>query len=204
MAKQNNQVATASSEAMAVAQSSNSLEAKLETLKSYISSGLLPASVDTPEKALVISQYGKELGLDPMTAFGGIYVVQGRPSLSSQLMTALAMKGGVRFRIIKDGAKVLNAEGKAIDIETTIEIIRDGITNQVTFTWSDATQAGLNNSNVWNKYPKIMMYWRCVSIALRRFAPDLLAGMYSVEEAAEIAGITDRLIVSEENITINV
>jgi hypothetical protein len=55
-----------------------------EQATSWIESKLLPASIDTPEKAIVIVLKGKELGLEAMASFELIDVILGKPSLKPE------------------------------------------------------------------------------------------------------------------------
>src|SRR5688572_8665775 len=53
-------------------------------------SGLLPASIKTPEAAAIVAMKGQEMGLPMMAAFESIHVIQGRPSMATEAMLALA------------------------------------------------------------------------------------------------------------------
>jgi hypothetical protein len=170
-----------------IALQSTAIENQLIELRSYVSSGLLPASIKNAEQALVIAQFGRELGFAPMQSFSSIYVVKGRPSLSTAAMSALLRKAGIKWKTIKDYEKIVDKDGKLLDIETVIRFYRDGIEDDIKFTMQEANTAGLvTTSEVWKKYPKIMLYWRCFSIGARRIASDCIMGLYTTEEAAEI------------------
>jgi hypothetical protein len=54
-----------------------------------IKSGFLPTSINTPEKAVIIILKGRELGIPPMQAFSSIAVVNGKPTMSAELMLSL-------------------------------------------------------------------------------------------------------------------
>ena len=58
--------------------------ALLEQANVWVTSKLLPASVDTPEKAVVIVLKGKELGLEAMASFDLIDVIMGKPALKPE------------------------------------------------------------------------------------------------------------------------
>jgi hypothetical protein len=142
-----------------------------------VKSGLLPDSVQTAQGAIVIMQYGKELGFPPMASFNNIYVVNGKPSLATKATAGLLYKGGVRWQVLQDDEPVTDENGQVVDRVTTIEMVRDGMKNKFTFRWTDAMQAGLAKRDVWVKYRQNMMYWRCFSMLADRVAPDLLLGM---------------------------
>ena len=76
-------------------------EDSLAKAKIMVKSGLLPDSVNTPEKAIVIMQKGKELGFQPMAAFEHIVVVNGRPSPDGAAIGTLLRRGGVEWEVTK-------------------------------------------------------------------------------------------------------
>lgn len=148
----------------------NLMRAQAETL---IKSGFLPVAVNTPEKAIAIMQAGKELGVPPMTAFQTINVIQGKISVSPQLMLALARKTGELedFHIEKDdkGAKV-----------TIKRLGKSPVTTY--FGVKEATSMGLINKDNWKKQFSVMAQWRALAENLRLTFGDAIAGVYSYDE----------------------
>jgi hypothetical protein len=63
--------------------------------ETLVKSGLLPQSIKTPEAAVVIILKGRELGIPPMEALNSISVIQGKPTVSPQLMLALIYRSGL-------------------------------------------------------------------------------------------------------------
>lgn len=87
---------------------------------------------------------------------------------------------------IEDGLVTIS---KVDDIVTEIKFSRRSLldpkkilTHTSIFSYKDATVAGLSDREVWKKYLKSMLFWRCLSIGARQFAPDLLVGMATAEE----------------------
>lgn len=76
-------------------------EELLSKAKSLVKSGLLPDSVDTPEKALVIMQKGKEFGFSAMTSFEHIVVISGKPSLDGAALGSLLLNNNIEYKVIK-------------------------------------------------------------------------------------------------------
>ena len=159
----------------------NQLLAQADT---WIKSGLLPNSIKTPEQAVVIVLKGKELNLQTMASFEMIDVIMGKPALKPKGMASLCFKGGIRTKTIKDFEPIKNDEGKSVDAITTIRFYRDGIEEDVSYKYSDATALGLTSKDNWKKQPGIMMYWRCFSKGANRVCPDLIGGLYTTEELA--------------------
>lgn len=140
-----------------------------------VKSGFLPTSVRTPEQCLTIMLKGRELGIGPMEAFAKISVVQGKPTIESELMLSLIYR---------------RIPGAVIDIVTTtneecvIEARRpNGKTTQFRFDMEDAKTAGLHGKGPWKSYPAAMLRARCISATARALFPDALSGVsYTPEE----------------------
>ncbi len=141
-----------------------------------VKTGFLPRAIKTGTQAVAIILTGQELGLPPMKSLRMIDVIEGKPALSGQLQLAIFKKAG----------------GKAKILESTDEICRihfthpHGDEHDETFTIEEAKRAGLagQRKDNWNKYPKVMLRWRCVASGLRVVAPDILGGAYTAEELA--------------------
>jgi hypothetical protein len=128
--------------------------------ETWIASGLLPSSIKKPEQAVVIALKGKELGLETMASFELIDVIMGKPALKPKGMASLIRKGGVRTKTIKDFEPILDEKGAKVDYITTIRFYRDGIEEDVSYTYRDAERLGLTNKDNWKKQPAVMQYWR--------------------------------------------
>lgn len=170
----------------------------LDEAASWVKSGLLPASIKTPEQAVVIALKGKELSLAPMASFEMIDVIMGKPALKPKGMAALCRKGGVRTKTIKDFEPILDAEGKKVDMETIIRFYRDGIEEDVKYTYRDAQALGLVTKDNWKKQPGVMMYWRCYSKGANRVCPDLIGGLYTTEELSSFTPNAPNIVLTED------
>jgi hypothetical protein len=152
---------------------------ELQTMKELgamaVKSGFLPASINTPEKAVIIMLKGRELGLAPMHAFSSISVINGKPTMSAELMLGLIYR---------------NVPHAVVDfIETnekgcTIEAQRPGgQRTRFTFNVDDAKRANLLGKGPWQTYPAAMYRARCISAMARAMFPDALSGtVYTAEE----------------------
>src|SRR5947209_7245504 len=63
--------------------------AMLGMADAMLKTGLLPQTIKTPQAAVLLILKGAELGIPPMQALAQIVVVNGKPSLQSELMAAL-------------------------------------------------------------------------------------------------------------------
>ena len=147
------------------------LEGLMTQAAMLVQSGILPKDIKTPEAAAAIILTGRELGIPPMQSFRAIYIVNGKPTISTEHMAAMLLQAGIRYNIDK-----LDLEG------CTITFTRPGMSYTHSFTAADAQKAGLWKGNTWSKYPKDMLYNRCFSAGARKFAPDVLGKMYTPEE----------------------
>lgn len=150
----------------------------------YVKSGLLPAEVNTPQKALVIMTAGRELGVPATYALRNIHVVKGKPVCSSELMLAL-----VRRAYGPSAMRVAKTSNTACTVQYR-EQGWDGV-SEYTFTIEDARQAGVAGGNSWKNYPAAMLRARCISAVVRFAFPECIAGLYTPEEMGAEVVVTD-------------
>jgi hypothetical protein len=154
-----------------------------------VSSGLTPRGVDTPQKAFLIMAQGRELGLSTMQSLGNIYVVEGKVSLSSDLMAAMVLKSSVceYLRVVEMTAERATYAAKR----------KGGNEFRFSFSWEDATKAGLTGRATYKANPADMLRHRALSKCVRAVFPDVVAGLYSRDEAEDIVDVTPRTTVAE-------
>ncbi len=180
------------------------IEALANTL---LKSRILPDAYKTPEAVIATVIYGKELGISAMIALQNINFIAGKPCLGIHIMQALGRRAGVDSVVIKDLEPIYDSEGKHVDSETVIRFYRFStvlekvIEEDVSFRWSDAIAAQLTGKDNWKKYPKDMTYSRCYSKGLRRFKPEAITGLYTIEEMASATN-TKVEMTEEGHITI--
>ena len=162
-------------------------------------SGLLPSGLNSPEKVFVALQWGHELGLSPMVAVNNVAVINGKPTLSADIMSAV-----VRRSPEYGGIKWIEMSDTKAECEIT-RILPNGEkeVQTSTFTIEDAQKAGLTTKDVWKKYPRRMLKHRCLSYGLKDMFPDMLAGLYDPEEMESVqsdktAPTTERNVTPKE------
>ena len=134
-----------------------------------------------PEAVFAAILYGDELGLGPMQSLNSIHVIEGKPSMSPELMRALVARAGHRLdvKLASNDKVVLWGKRADNDSEATVE-------------WSmkDAQQAGLAGRGAWKTYPRAMLLARATSEICRQIFSDCIMGLsYTPEEASSIAGV---------------
>lgn len=127
-----------------------------------------------------ILQKSKALNIDPFDGLnGGLYFVQGKVGMSTELMSALIRKSG--HSVIKDEKSddtICVLHGKRAD---------NGDTWTQSFSMGDARKAGIDRG-IFLKYPAIMLYNRAMSALARQLFSDVIKGCgYVKEELYEIA-----------------
>jgi hypothetical protein len=92
--------------ALAVRSQTHTLPAKLQYARELASSGLLPKAFRfQPANVLFAIEYGEMLGLPPVAAMMGIYVIDGKPAAYASLISALVRKAGHKLRVGYDESK---------------------------------------------------------------------------------------------------
>ena len=150
-----------------------SLGELLEFGAALVKSKALPKAVDSPEAAAAIMLTSRELGIPIMQGFRGIFIVDGKTALSAQLMAALLIKNGHRYRVIEQtnqGCKILFLRRGASEWQS------------YEFTQADAAIAGLLSKPNWQNYPKSMYFSRTMTGGCHTYFPDVLSGLYPPEE----------------------
>jgi hypothetical protein len=110
-----------------------------------------------------------------MQAFSSIAVVNGKPTMSAELMLALIY------------AKIPSAQivyKETSDQACVIQASRTGAnSSEFKFTIEDAKRAQLLNKATWQQYPSAMLRARCISAMARAMFPDAIMGVsYTPEE----------------------
>lgn len=137
---------------------------------------LLPAAYrQRPADVLLAIEYADALGIPRASAFTSIHIVDGKPTLSAQLMGALVRRAGHRLRVrVEDGPSAV------------AEIVRsDDPDYAFTARWdmNRAKTAGLLGKDNWSHHPVAMLKARALAEVARDACPEVLAGIaYTPEE----------------------
>lgn len=155
------------------------------------SAGLLPKAYrDQPGNVLLAMEYGRALGLPVATVLTSVHVIEGRPSMSAELMQALIRRAGHRIRVTGDRQQATCAITRKDDPEFTYT---------ATFTLDDARAAKLvKPESNWVKYPAAMLLARATSACARQACADVLAGVSYVPEELGDGSPPDLAVVEQE------
>lgn len=151
-----------------------SLPEKMQYARALAESGMLPSQYrKQPANLLYALEYAESLGLHPMAAITGIHVIEGKPSASSALISALVRRAGHKLRV------------RGNDQEAVAQIIRaddPDFTFEARWTMARAEQAGLARKPVWKNYPAAMLKARAITEVARDACEEALSGMHYTPE----------------------
>lgn len=175
-------------------------QASLEERRAYVSAiaqagDLLPRSLwaqtrtpegqliqaPSPAKVLLLAETGSMLGLHPMAALQSIHIIDGKPTLSANLLAALVRRAGHRLRVTTSGS--WDAGTFVARAELTRSDDPD-FTFKVEWSKDRAKRAGLlGKKGPWQSYPEAMSKSRAITEVIREGAPDVtIVAAYTPEE----------------------
>lgn len=152
-------------------------------------------------KIFLVLETGAMLDLHPMAAMQGIDVIEGKATISPQLMTTLIRREGHLFRIKKRGSVT------AGDYSVTIQYARKEDPEWISEeTWDlqRAVRAQLitlkeergvfrviaessgGKALPWQLYPESLCVWRCIGVVGRENFDDVLKGIGYMPEELEV------------------
>lgn len=150
-----------------------SLEEAMQYAKLFAESGMFP-DVKSMAQCAVKILAGRELGIPAFAAMSGIHIINGKTTLSANLMATLIKRSSrYNFRVVEQTDKVCT-------IRFTEKGDECGISS---FSMQDAQTAGLLGNPSWKKYPRNMLFARALSNGARWFSSDVFGGpVYTPEE----------------------
>ena len=132
--------------------------------------------ITTPDQALALMLVAQAEGLHPATAARDYHIIQGRPALKADAMLA---------RYLASGGKVEWHEHTDTRVEATFSHPQGG-SLKIHWDMARAKQAELK-SPMWTKYPRQMLRARVISEGVRATNPAVAVGVYTPEEAQDMA-----------------
>lgn len=194
-----------------------SYELMLRTAKLLSSSTLVPAAYRAHDEkkgenknaipnCVIALNMSYRMGADPLMVMQNLYVVEGRPSWSSQWIIA-AINGCGRFSPLRFEIKSLGE--KKVEYSVTEWVNREKTTKKLTATvqniecvaWAIEKESGEKitspavsvemsvkegwygkSGSKWQTMPEVMLRYRTASFFGKLYAPELLMGLQTVEE----------------------
>lgn len=174
---------------------SDRLPVKIETMQDLQVLGKILAGsgffkdVNSAQQAVVKVMAGAEIGLGPVASMTSIYIIESKPSFSSNLIASkVKSHSSYDYRV-----KHLDNVGCTVEI---LQIDSDDVFQPIgefSFLEEDAKAAGLLGKKNWKTYPKAMYFSRAISQAARVYCPDVFHSVipYTVEELAPDIEVTE-------------
>jgi hypothetical protein len=193
--------------AIALRSDAQSMPAKIQYAKELANSGLLPTAFRrNPANVLFAVEYGDMLGLSPMAAITGIHVIEGKPSASAGLISALVRRAGHKLRVTGDSnsatCQIIRCDDPDYTFEVTWTLRKNGDGHP------SAEEAGLLRKGTWTNYPASMLKSRAITQCARDACEEALFGLHytpeelgaEVDEEGHVYGgtLTDEAPVPDE------
>jgi len=132
------------------------------------------SSIRDKAQAIVQILAGQEMGIPPLVSMTKINVIQGKISISAELMaTMIKRSGDYDYKIVEHDSK-----------KCAVQFLHNGQHGYLSvFTIEDAKLAGLVKAGSgWEKYPRALLFSRALSQGAKIECPHLLNGAYTSEE----------------------
>jgi len=175
--------------------------------------GNVKESRDNPNalaNSVVALNMSQRMGADPLMVMQNLYIVEGRPSWSSQWIIA-AINGCGRFSPLRFDLKDLGVREVEYEVtkwvggERTTSKLKTAVQNLECVAWAIEKETGARidspkvsiemavkegwygkSGSKWQTMPEVMLRYRTASFFGKLYAPELLMGLQSVEEAHDI------------------
>lgn len=155
-------------------QAAATLPAKIQYARELANSGLLPAAYRrNPANVLYAIEYGEMLNLPAMAAIVGINIIDGKPSASAALISALVRRAGHKLRVKGDDTRAVAQIIRCDDPDFVYEAV---------WTMERAQRAGLTNRSAWRQYPAAMLKARAITEVARDACEEALCGVHYTPE----------------------
>lgn len=161
----------------------------------FADSDIIPVTFQKkPANVFVALQMAERLGLDAMSALQHIYVVKGRPCLSSQMLISLANTSG-----LIDGSIIFESNGKPVpDMTVTAKAkLKSGDVVSVSFCYRQAIELGVAGNLPWKAMPEQMCRYRAASMLVKSYFPQVALGLSAKEEMEELEALEIRNVTPQ-------
>lgn len=163
---------------------------------------------------VVALNMANRMGADPLMVMQNLYIVEGRPSWSSQWIIA-AINGCGRFSPLRFDLKDLGEKEveytvtEWVDRQRVNKKVRVKVRNLECVAWAiekdtkdriDSPRVSIEmavqegwygkNGSKWQTMPEVMLRYRTASFFGKLYAPELLMGLQTVEEMHDVIDIT--------------
>lgn len=151
------------------------------------------------ENCLIALEMANRIGASPMAVMQNLYIIQGKPSWSSQFIIASLNSCG-RFSPLRF---IVSGEGDLYGYEAWAEDKKGEKLIGPKVDWAMVKAEGwfTRAGSKWKSMPELMFRYRAAAFFGRLYAPDILMGMQTTEETIDISPVIVEpdLKVNKEN-----
>ena len=154
----------------------------------FAASDLVPKEYrDSVPNIMLAFEIAHRTGASPFFVMQNIHMIQRRPSYSAQFVIAVLnscgrFRGGLKFEM-DDPKSPRTCRAWAIEAATGDRIDGPLVSMEMAEREGWLEKPG----SKWKTMPEVMLRYRAASFFGRLYAPDILLGMYSADEAREMA-----------------
>jgi hypothetical protein len=154
--------------------------------KMLSSSSLIPKEYQgNIQNTMIALEMANRIGASPIMVMQNLYVIQGKPSWSSTFIIA-ALNACRRFspiRFVMDGqGEEYGCHAWAYDLANNDKLEGPKITMKMAQAEGWINKAG----SKWKTMPELMLRYRAAAFFGRLYAPDIMMGMQTAEEAQDV------------------
>lgn len=168
----------------------DNFELSQRAAQAFAASTLVPRQFQNTANAIICLDMANRLRCSPLMVAQCLYIVQGKPSWSAQFVIAAINSCG-RFSSLRF---VMSGEGmgrqchcESTDLQTGEKLEGPAVSMQMAKDegWLD------KGGSKWRTMPELMLRYRAGTFFGRLYAPDVLLGLYTQDEALDIANVQD-------------
>lgn len=159
----------------------NNFEQAMKMASFLAGSRLIPKEFrGEPQNCLIALYMSATLKVSPFEVMKGTYIVNGTPAFSAKFAIALANRSGVFDTRLMGETTGKNSDDLKVRVHTSIKDEKISCS----FSLAQAKKAGWYDkpTSYWKVDPEQMCFYRASLALIRRYAPEILMGMYVEEE----------------------
>jgi hypothetical protein len=159
--------------------------------KMLASSSLIPKEYQgNIQNTMIALEMANRIGASPIMVMQNLYVIQGKPSWSSSFiiaaLNACRRFSPLRFEMAGTGEEY-GCHAWAYDLATKDKLEGPKITMKMAGAEGWVSKPG----SKWKTMPELMLRYRAAAFFGRLYAPDILMGMQTAEEVADVRPVSD-------------
>lgn len=168
---------------------------QMQQMADYLSKADIIPTIykNKPENCFIALEFAQRIGWSALEVMQGLYVIQGKPSWSSQSLITFSNSSGkytpVRYRMTgEEGTDSWGCIAYMTEKETGELLEGPEVTIGAAKKEGWYQKAG----SKWQSLPSLMLHYRAATFLIRLYAPELTMGLRTMEEAEDMKNITPK------------